>query len=86
MFDLHARQAVGLRQRRLRYAEKPGALPVIGDWSEGSISVDGTPAVIRSARVGDHGWIGWWSSNDQIIEVQSDAVPASQIALIYHRN
>lgn len=86
MFDVHARQGVELSRRRLRPEKRPAALPVIGTWSEGSIRVDGAPIPIRSARVGDRGWIGWWASGDQVIEVQSDAVPASQIALIYHRS
>lgn len=86
MFDLHTREATGLSQGRLRHAGKPAALPVISDWSEGSIRVGGTPILIRSARLGDRGWIGWWRSDGLVIKVQSDAVPASQIALITYRN
>jgi hypothetical protein len=86
MFDLHARQAVDLGQRRLRRAERPAAPSMIGGWSEGIISVDGTPTPIRSARIGDRGWIGWWTSGDYIIEVQSNAVPASQISMTHHRS
>jgi hypothetical protein len=82
MFDLQSRQAVGLAQRRLRNAGAPDVLSVVGDWSEDTVSVDGRSTATRSARVGDSGWIAWWSADGQIIEMQSNAVPPSQIPLV----
>jgi hypothetical protein len=85
LFDSHVRQVVRLEQLRLRRAKKPATLPEIGEWHEDSINVDGAPTLIRSARIGDRGRIGWWVSGDHIIEIQSDAVPASQMSLSYHQ-
>jgi hypothetical protein len=75
-----------LARPRPRRAERPAAPPVTGDWSDGSISVNGAPTPIREARRSSRGWIGWWTSGDQIVEVQSDAVPASDISLVRHRS
>lgn len=75
-----------LGQPRLRRAERPAAPPAAGDWSEGSISVNGKPTPIRAARISGRGWVGWWTSGDQIVEVQSDAVPADDISLIHHHS
>jgi hypothetical protein len=93
LFDSQAGQADGLRQRGLgrlaqprpRRAAGPAAPPATGEWSAGSISVDGAPTPIREARRSGQGWIGWWTSGDQIVEVQSDAVPASDISLVHNR-
>lgn len=51
-------------------------------WSAGSISVDGTETAIRSTRLGEHGWIGWWVSDGRLTEIMSDVVPPSQISLV----
>jgi hypothetical protein len=81
MFDVQARQGMELAPR-LQRGLSPRADPTVGSWFDETISVDGAPALIRSARVGDRGWIGYFTCGDQVIEIHGDAVPASQIALV----
>lgn len=84
MFHVQARQGMNLAHRLER--QRPSrAEPEIGSWSDETITVDGAPALIRSARVGDRGWAGFFGCGDQVIEIHSDALPPSQISLVQAR-
>ncbi len=84
MFDVQARRGMDLAHRRER-GRPFRAEPELGSWSDESIAVDGAPTLIRSARVGDHGLAGYFARGDQVIEIHSHALPASQIALVQVR-
>jgi hypothetical protein len=81
MFDVQA--GLGMEMAaRLQRGLPLRAEPTIGSWSDGTITVDGNPAPIRLARAGDRGWVGYFTCGNQVIEIHSDALPASQIALV----
>lgn len=84
MFDVQARQGMDLADR-LAQRRPLRAEPELGSWSDESLTVDGAPALIRAARVGDRGLAGYFARGDQVIEIHSDALPASQIALVQFR-
>jgi hypothetical protein len=81
MFDMQAKQGMELTHRRRR-GHPSRAEPAVGSWSDETITVDGAPARLRSARVGDRAWIGYFTLGEQVIEIHGDALPASQLALV----
>jgi hypothetical protein len=84
MFDVQASMGMG-PAHRLQHERRSRLEPEVGSWSDETITVDEAPALIRCAPVGDRGWAGYFARGDQVIEIHSDAVAASQIALVQVR-
>jgi hypothetical protein len=79
-FYLFSPGADGPRNLPSRHRSDPP--DIASGWSAATITVDGTPVAVRTARVGDHGWIGWWAHTEKIVEIQSDTASVSTVNLV----